>query len=117
MTTRRRRQASHFPVRIVGNGVGFEVVPNVLHWIEFGGICRKESEARRRRAGQKHPNPLRPVNLPPVSDHEEGLALELPGKLPQEREHPLCIDVGCRVQTEIASDGVALGRDVQGGND
>ena len=109
IATRRRRQASHFPARIVGHGVSFEVVPNVLHGIEFGGICRQEDEAHGRRAGQKHPNPLRPVDLPPVPDHEEGCALELPGKLPQEREHPLCIDVGCRVQPETASDSMALG--------
>jgi len=116
MTTRRGRQGSHFPMWIVGHRVGLQMVPDVLHRIEFGGVRGKEGQAHGRRAGQKHPNRLRTVGLPPVPDHEEGLAFELPGKLPQEREHPRCLDVGRGVQTEIATDGVALGGDTQRGD-
>jgi len=116
MTTRRGRQDSHFPMWIVGHRVGLQMVPYVLHRIEFGGVRGKEDEPNGRRVEQKRPHRLCLVGLPPVPDHEEGLAFQLSGKLPQEREHPRRLDVGRGVQTEIAADGVALGGDTQRGD-
>lgn len=100
--------------RVVGKGIGLEVSPEVLDWIEFGGVRREVFQVSR---GGRHAlgDQFAQVRLEAIPDqHDRGTQLAL--QVLEEIKHTGAVDVGIRVQAEIQRDPIALGRDAHGGD-
>ncbi len=114
MTTRGSCQAFHVQIRIVGQGIGLQVAPDEFHWIEFRGIRGKKLNSNCREGRKKSCYRLRPVAIQSVPNHQEWFPFKLFGKLLEERENQRGVDIGVRVQSETATNPVALRGNIQG---
>jgi len=99
---------------IVGEGIGFQIGPQVLHGIEFGGVrgqifqvCRARQDAL--------VDELALVRLEAIPDEHDG-RVQLTLQMLEEIHGALSIDVGIGMQPKVQRDPIAIWQDAQRGD-
>ena len=100
--------------RVVGEGIGFEVGPQVLDRVELWGVRGEVGEmgGAGRDALSDQLTQVRLEAIPNQYDRGAQLALQVF----EEVQHARAVDVGIRVQTKIQRDPIAPRRDAHGGD-
>ena len=98
--------------RIVGEGVGLEIGPEVFDRIELRGV-RQEVGQMCRRGRNALADQFAQVCLEAIPDQHDG-ATQLTLQVFEEIEHAGTVDVGIRVQAEIERDPIAPRRHAHG---
>lgn len=92
----------------IGEGIGFEVVPDVFDGIELRRVGGEDDAPGCREGAEERSDGRGPMRLEAVPHHEKRRALQLGGQVPEKRQHTRGVDVGVRVQAEVAGDVGAL---------
>ena len=100
--------------RIVRQGIGFEVCPQVFDGIEFGSVRREVFQVSRTRQDALV-DQFSLVGLEAIPDQHDGRA-QLMLKVLEEIHGTLGVDVGVRMQPKVQRDPIPLGRDANGGD-
>ena len=99
----------------VGQRVGLQVTPDILHGIEFGSIRGKEMNVQARMTLNPVLYSLGAVSLQAVPDQDDW-TIQLAKELTQKGDGQIGIDVDIRMQSEIEMWAVTTRTDRQGGD-
>jgi len=99
----------------VGQGVHFEVAPEIFNRVEFGGIGGEEAKVDVLFVIEKRSHFPGLMCRKAVPDHHHG-AVQLAAQLAQEITHQGCINAGVRVKAKAQLNLVSLRRYTQSGN-
>jgi hypothetical protein len=99
---------------IVGEGIGFQIGPQVFHGIEFGGIRRQILQVCRTR---QHAllDEFALVSLEAIPDEHDG-RVQLTLQMFEEIHGALSVDVGIGMQAKVQRDPIAIWQDAQRGD-
>jgi hypothetical protein len=100
--------------RIVRQGIGFEVCPQVFDGIEFGSVRREVFQVSRARQDALV-DEFALVGLEAIPDQHDGRA-QLMLKVLEEIHGTLGVDVRVRMQPKVQRDPIPLGRDANSGD-
>lgn len=99
---------------IVGQGIGFEVGPQVFDGIEFGSVRRKVFQVCRTGQDAFGDEPAL-VGLEAIPDEDDGRT-QLPLQMLEEVHGAFGVDVGICMQPKVQCDPLAAGQDAQRGD-
>ena len=99
---------------IVRKGIGFQMGPQILDGVEFGGVWREIFQVcgARQDAFVDH---LALMGLEAIPDQDDG-RVQLTLKMFEEVHGALSVDVGIRMQPKVQRDPIAFGWDAQRGD-
>ncbi len=115
MTPSRLRQVIEPIERLVCHGVGLQVTPDVLRWVQFRSIGRQEYCLPILFPNDMAMNKARPMGHEPIPYQEDG-TLAMPAEMLEEGKNPRRRDIGLGMKTKEQSDAVSFGQDDQGRN-
>ena len=100
--------------RIVRQGIGFEVGPQVFNWIKFGSVRRQVFQVSRMRQDALV-DEFALVGLEAIPDQDDG-GMQLMLKMLEEIHGALGVDVGIGMQSKVQGDPIPFGQDANGGD-
>jgi hypothetical protein len=100
--------------RIVRQGVGFQVGPQVFDGVEFGSVRREVLQVRRTRQDALV-DEVSLVGLEAIPDQHDG-RVQLMLKVLEEIHGALGVDVGIGMQSKVQGDPIPFGQDANGGD-
>jgi len=109
-------ECEEIETRVVGQWIGFQIIPGVFDRVQFRCIGRQKLATDGGVIGQELVDGFGPVGIEPIPDEDHGIAVQLAVQLAQESDNQRRSDVGVRMQAEIQMHPVAGWRDTQGGD-
>ncbi len=113
VATSGRRELFEIEERQIRQRVELQVAPEVLDWVEFGRVGRKELCRELAVLGQKVLHEIRTVGIEPIPD-ENHRRVGLRQELSEKTDDTLRVDVRIRVQAKVEAGVAAIGSDTQG---